>query len=251
MQNADWMAIARHTPLGILCDLDGTLVPLARIPEEARPSAEVVSLAERLAVAPGLTFCVISGRAKDWLEAYFPSPSVRLVAEHGAVRRGAGAWQPTVDVDPAPLGALAEQLEAVARRHPGALVERKTVTVALHYRDVRRGRRGELLVEAYGLVEPFLARQPGFERLEGHLVTEIRPTSVRKSSAVPWLRELAGPGARLLAIGDDVTDEDMFRAMSASDEAILVRADEGDRRRTAARWALDGPAEVLQLLSGP
>ncbi len=244
MTSADWMGIARHTPLGILCDLDGTLVPFAKTPAAARPSAEVVALVERLSVSSGVTFAVVSGRAKDWLEGCFPAPSVRLVAEHGAARRGAGAWQLTTDLDPAPLAALGDRLDALARRHPGALVERKSTTVALHYRDVRRGRRGELLVEAYGLLDSFLAQHPAFERLEGNMVAEIRPASVRKSSAVPWLRDLAGAGARLIAIGDDVTDEDMFRALAAQDESVLVRANDDDHRHTAARWELSGTEQV-------
>ncbi len=44
-----WMTIARHTPLGILCDLDGTLVPFASSPEEARPDREAITLIEELA----------------------------------------------------------------------------------------------------------------------------------------------------------------------------------------------------------
>src|SRR5262245_61221925 len=82
-----WLAVARHTPLGILCDLDGTLVPFANSPEEARPDADAVKLVESLASLPGVTMAIVSGRPKDWLEAFFPSPSVYVVAEHGAGRR--------------------------------------------------------------------------------------------------------------------------------------------------------------------
>ena len=42
-----WTAIARHTPLGVLCDLDGTLVPFASSPEEARPDDDAVSFFQR------------------------------------------------------------------------------------------------------------------------------------------------------------------------------------------------------------
>src|SRR4051812_7462445 len=137
-----WMAVARHTPLGILCDLDGTLVPFASSPEEARPDEEAIRLVTNLASLPGVTVAIVSGRPKDWLESFFPGDQVFLVAEHGASRRGAGAWENVADHDPAPLAALTEELDALAKRHPGALLERKTTTVAIHYRNVRRGRRG-------------------------------------------------------------------------------------------------------------
>ncbi len=102
-QTEHWMGIARHSPLGILCDLDGTLVPFASSPEEARPDADAVSLIESVASLPGVTVAIVSGRPKDWLESFFPNASVYLVAEHGASRRGAGAWENIADLDPSPF----------------------------------------------------------------------------------------------------------------------------------------------------
>ena len=241
-----WMATARHTPLGILCDLDGTLVPFANSPEEARPDADAIKLITDLASLPGVKVAIVSGRPKDWLEGFFPGDQVFLVAEHGAYRRGAGAWQNVADFDPAPLNVLTEELGALAQRHPGALLERKSTTVALHYRNVRRGRRGELLIEAFGIIDRFLTKYPAYERLEGVLVAEVRPGSVRKSSAVPWMRERAGVGARLVAIGDDVTDEHMFQVLDPQDESIVVRT--AAPRKTAARWELTNSDEVRAVL---
>jgi alpha,alpha-trehalose-phosphate synthase [UDP-forming]/trehalose-phosphatase len=241
-----WMAIARHTPLGILCDLDGTLVPFASSPEEARPDADAVALVTQLASLPGVTVAIVSGRPKDWLESFFPGDQVFLVAEHGAYRRGAGAWENVGDLHPAPLAGLAAELDALVGRHAGALLERKNTTVALHYRNVRRGRRGELLIEAFGIIDRFVARHPAYERLEGVLVAEVRPASVKKSSAVPWMREKAGPGARLVCIGDDVTDEHMFQVCEPQDVSIVVRT--AEPRRTAARWELTNSDEVRAVL---
>jgi hypothetical protein len=38
---AHWLPLARHTPLGVICDLDGTLLPFVATPSESRlpPSA--------------------------------------------------------------------------------------------------------------------------------------------------------------------------------------------------------------------
>jgi len=242
-----WMGIARHSPLGILCDLDGTLVPFASSPEEARPDADAIKLVSDLAALPGVIVAVVSGRPKDWLESFFPGDNVFLVAEHGGQRRGAGAWEHIALNDPAPLAALGDELETLVGRHPGALLERKLSTVALHYRNVRRGRRGELLIEAFGIIDRFLARNPAYERLEGVLVTEVRPAAVKKSSAVPWMRGKAGPGARLVAFGDDVTDEHMFEALEPHDSSVVVRT--AAPRRTAARWELTNSDEVRAVLA--
>jgi len=74
----------------------------------------------------------------------------------------------------------------------------------------------------------------------------VRPAAARKSAVVPWVRERAGAQARLVALGDDVTDEDMFEALGAADEAVLVAP--SVERPTAARWILDGPAETIGFL---
>jgi alpha,alpha-trehalose-phosphate synthase [UDP-forming]/trehalose-phosphatase len=241
-----WLALARHTPLGILCDLDGTLVPFAQTPEQARPDTEAVSLVTTFAEQPGVTVAIVSGRPKAWLEEFFPSPHVFLVAEHGASRRGMGAWENVGEVDPAPLEELAASLYTLVQRHRGALLERKQTTVAVHYRQVTRDRRPELLIEAYAIIDAFVTRHPSFELLEGSLVAEIRPASVKKSSAVRWIRQVAGTGARLLAFGDDVTDEHMFRVLGATDDSVVVRT--AEKRRTAARWELDNSDEVRSVL---
>lgn len=241
-----FLTFARHTPIGILCDLDGTLVPFARTPDEARPDESLVELIDDLSELNGVTMAIVSGRPKGWLETFFTSPKVYLVAEHGASRRGMGAWENVGVIDPAPLDVLTNAFNEIAARHPGALVERKQTTVAIHYRQVSRGSRGELLVEAYAVMDAFVAKYPVFELLEGVLVAEIRPASVKKSSAVPWIRGFAGADARLLAFGDDVTDEHMFRVMSGNDEPVVVRT--AEKRRTAARWELDNCDEVRATL---
>ena len=63
-----WLTLARHTPLGILCDLDGTMVPFARTPEEARPDEQAIELVNSLELMPGVTMAIVSGRPRAWLE---------------------------------------------------------------------------------------------------------------------------------------------------------------------------------------
>jgi trehalose 6-phosphate synthase len=242
-----WLALARHTPLGILTDLDGTLLPFAPTPDEARLDAERTRVLRDLSTLPGVSVAVVSGRTRESLERLLSEvPGVIQVAEHGGWRRASGAWQATAEADPVALGELSRSLEAIAARHPGALVERKTWSVTFHYRRLPFSERDEALIETAAAVETWLAAHPGFERLDGALVVEVRPVRHRKSIAVPWMRDLAGAGARLLALGDDLTDEDMFRALGPADEAVLVGGQHG--RGTAARWKLLGSSTCLQFL---
>ncbi|MEZ4295973.1 MAG: trehalose-phosphatase [Polyangiaceae bacterium] len=242
-----WEALARHSPLGILLDLDGTLIPFAERPDDARPSPEQLDLLSGMARDPGLAVAMVSGRPRASMERLFgAAPGVWLVAEHGGWLRGDGAWTATIGASPIALDALAVAFERVAARHPRAWVERKTWSVCLHYRGVPQRERVALLVEANAAFEETLGGRPGLDWLEGAATLEVRPASIRKSAAIPWLRHRIGASARLLALGDDITDEDMFRALGAGDEAVQVGAEVG--RATAARWRLAGPDETESFL---
>jgi alpha,alpha-trehalose-phosphate synthase [UDP-forming]/trehalose-phosphatase len=240
-----WQSVARHTPLAILTDLDGTLIPFAPTPEEAVPDPQLLELLQSLAALPGLHVAVVSGRPHAVLERYFSDPSIWLVAEHGAWCRGEGAWQSTIDLDPKPVQDLADRLEAIAKHHVGARIERKTWSCAIHYRQMRPYARAAFGVEVTVAIDEFLALHPSFERVDGSQVIEIRAAAARKSSAVGWVKRQLGD-ARLIAIGDDLTDEHLFGALGPLDEPVLVRG--GIPRRSHARWEVDGVDEARQLL---
>jgi alpha,alpha-trehalose-phosphate synthase [UDP-forming]/trehalose-phosphatase len=240
-----WQSVARHTPLAILTDLDGTLIPFAATPEEAVPDPELLELLGSLAALPGLHVVVVSGRPHAVLERYFSDPSVWLVAEHGAWCRGEGAWQSTIDLDPKPVQDLADRLEAIAKHHVGARIERKTWSCAIHYRQMRPYARAAFGVEVTVAIDEFLAGHPSFERVDGNQVIEVRAAAARKSAAVGWVKRQFGD-ARLIAIGDDLTDEHLFAALGPLDEPVLVRG--GIPRRSRARWEVNGVDEARQLL---
>jgi trehalose 6-phosphate synthase len=234
-----WVALARWTPLAVVSDLDGTLLPFASTPEEARPEADLMALIHELAALPGVTMALVSGRPRETLEAFFGAcEGLFLVAEHGGWRRGRGAWEPLAVGQPDEVESLKEELERVLVRYPGALIERKTWSLAFHFRKVAPVDRDAAEVEVGHRVHAWLLRHPGFEELRGAEVLEVRPARMDKSNAVPWLREHAGERCRLLVLGDDVTDEDMFRSLAGEDESLVVGSDRD--RPTAARWCLDG-----------
>jgi alpha,alpha-trehalose-phosphate synthase [UDP-forming]/trehalose-phosphatase len=242
-----WDSELRHTPLAVVTDLDGTLIPFATRPEDAAPA--VRALVDELATLPGVTVAVVSGRPRDTLDAIFPAPrSALLVAEHGAWRAEGAGWTSTVNVDSHGLDALAEDLRSVIATCPEALLERKTWGLAFHYRLVPRARRASALVQLRAAVEPWLAANQDFEPLFGAEVLEVRVRSARKSSAVAWVREVAGEGARLLILGDDTTNEDMFEAARGGDVTLLVSADPD--RTTRARWRLESAQAAQDFLRG-
>jgi len=224
----------------LLLDLDGTLVPFAARPELAGPSPCLIDLLGEVAALPGVLAVVVSGRPRVDLERWFGrTPRLWLAAEHGAFVRSEGAWTPTWSGRPDQIEPLGDALESIASSTEGARVERKSCTMALHYREVEASIRTGLLVEAEATIRDWLHANVGYEVLSGADVIEVRPGAARKGTTVEWVRRAHGADLRIVALGDDVTDEDMFAALGSSDEAVLVG--QGSRRVTAATWTLPGP----------
>jgi alpha,alpha-trehalose-phosphate synthase [UDP-forming]/trehalose-phosphatase len=248
VDSAYWLTLARHDPLAILTDLDGTLVPFAPTPDAARPSAEVRQLTDELARLPGVTLVIVSGRQRETLDDFFPRPRASLlVAEHGAWRSKPNEpdWKSTLEIDGRAIDSLVLELSGLQKQHPEALIERKTWSVAFHFRRVPAHRKTGLLVEVDAIVDPWVASHTEFEALAGAEVVEVRPRLARKANAVRWARELLGAKARLLIVGDDITDEDMFAAAAPEDATVLVGPEPG--RPTAAQWRLDSSTETIDL----
>jgi trehalose 6-phosphate phosphatase len=108
---------------------------------------------------------------------------------------------------PTPPPTWLEQAEALVRRFPGALLERKARGFALHYRQAPGAR--DVFHDA---LQTMVANDAGFDLLPAHMLWEVRPHGVDKGSAVAALMQHAPFGGRLpIFIGDDRTDEDGMR----------------------------------------
>src|SRR5262249_27504126 len=107
VESAYWATLLTHRPLGIMTDLDGTLLPFAERPEDAKPSPALRALIREVATLQGVTLAIVSGRPRDVLEAFFPAPrEALLVAEHGAWRTGPSGWEPTLAIDKGAVDSL-------------------------------------------------------------------------------------------------------------------------------------------------
>ncbi len=243
---ADWQHLASATSLVAAIDLDGTLLPFAPTPTEALVDAETSDLIEALAGVPGLTTGIISGRPRELVDPFAHRfPKIAFAAEHGVWRIAPhGTWEAVLPPVPQ-LDEIERSLSSLCGRFPGALIERKSCSVCLHWRRVDEGRRHAIASAAEVIVDEWLETQPQLERLPGVDALEVRHRAAHKGSALSWLRSRGGSGATVLAIGDDITDEDMFVSLHDGDVGILVAA---APRRTQASLRLPSVDAVHHFL---
>jgi trehalose 6-phosphate phosphatase len=231
---ADALAgLARRRPLLVASDYDGVLAPLVGDPSAAVPQPGAAEALAALAGRDGVTVALVSGRGvADLQEVSGLSGPYRWIGSHGAEFDGPLAGELAARRD-----ALAAQLGPVIAGTPGARLEVKPAAVAVHVRQVAdRAAAAVLLAQVEGQVDPSLTKKPGKE------VLELAVTDADKGSALRRLRgELGAAGA--LYLGDDVTDEDGFRALEADD--VTVKVGDGE---TAARFRVPDTAGALAVL---
>lgn len=238
-------AIGGRQPAFFL-DFDGTLAPLVSRPDLAElPSTTrklLSSLAERHLV------CIVSGRGLNDLRLKTGLPELYYAADHG--HRVLGPPGTAIDFEIGPddrhdLEAASYELDQRLRHIEGAIVEAKGVSVSIHYRLVAEEERPAVR----RIVAEVAEALPGFRLTAGKLVHEFVPDSDwNKGQAVMWLLQrlrLKRRGACPICIGDDRTDEDMFRAVEGWGISLVV----GEAPRdTHAAYTLGDHEEVAAFL---
>ncbi len=226
----------------LFLDYDGTLVPFAPSPRLARPDGELLELLSRLGADARNDLVIVSGRSRRDLEEWFGRVPVALVAEHGIwLRPAGGEWRMFKNITAEWKERVRPILQLYVDRLPGALVEEKDFSLAWHF---RRADPEQARVRAQELLDTLAdyTRNIDVQVLEGRKVIEVRPSGINKGTAAQeWLKDRAPDF--ILGIGDDWTDEDLFRALPP--EACSVRVGVAI---TAANYYLSGHTAVRRLL---
>jgi trehalose-phosphatase len=234
----------RDRRLAIFLDYDGTLTPIVSRPERA-----VLSDSTRMTLrglAAKVPVAILSGRDLDDVRKrvdidgiiYAGSHGFDIAGRHGLRKQIATEFSPILD------GAEKELREKLASI-PGALLERKRFSIAAHYRQADASDTIKVTQAVNGVI----AGHRELRKVAGKKVYELQPDiDWNKGKAVRWLLETLGleqPEVLPLYVGDDLTDEDAFRALERRGVGIIV----GEQpRSSAATYALKSPAEVERFL---
>jgi len=231
-----------RSPNRLLLDYDGTLVRFAKYPQLAKPDRQLLNCLNHLGANPRNELVLLSGRVKATLENWFGSLPIGLAAEHGAwIKEREKSWEKLKLLCAEWKTRMCPILHTYADRIPGAWVEEKEFSLALHYRaaDEERG-----ALAARELTDDLLALTANIDVqvLHGNKTVEIRNAGIHKGIVSQrWLLNCGSDF--ILAIGDDLTDEDMFTGLPAGAHSIRV-----GNSPTQARNYLRGPDDVSMLL---
>lgn len=230
----------------LLLDYDGTLVGFRGRAESARPDTALLGLLTDLASKAENRVVVISGRDHATLEKWIGTTGVDIVAEHGArfrrhpnrewdlIEEGVSSnWQDQIR----PV------MEVYVDRTPGAYLEDKGTALVWHFRRAEPELGSLRAKELMETLESYLANT-ALHVMQGSKVIEVKQSSVNKGRAAQrWLTEKPGYDF-ILAIGDDVTDEDLFAALPESAHSIKV----GRAAQSKADYYLSEPNDVRRFL---
>ena len=239
--------LREKTP-AIFLDYDGTLTPIVKDPNEATLADRTKKIIKRLAAH--YSVAIISGRDLDDVKDMVSIGDIAYAGSHGFDIAGPGGKYRSQKMGKRFLPVLEraeEELGKVVRDIPGAKVEHKRFSIAVHYRQVESININNLERR----FDDILSHYPELRKSTGKKVFELRPNiDWDKGKALLYLLEaLYTDSGRVvpLYIGDDITDEDAFRAISDRGVAIAVGS---EKRQTAAHYMLGDPEEVAKFLQG-
>lgn len=227
----------------LLLDYDGTLVPFFDNPEDSVPDEELMRSLQNLAENPQVELVFISGRPAKFLEEHLGALKVTLVAEHGIwLKEKNSQWESIVELPDEVWKQEARKiLDFYIDRTPGSFLEEKENALVWHFRKVEKDLAALRSSEMASHLKHVLTGK-GVEILQGNKVVEIKPAAMNKGKIALRLQQKFQP-VYTIAVGDDQTDEYIFKALQQ--KATTIKVGSG---QTFAQYSVASHVEVRELL---
>jgi trehalose-phosphatase len=229
----------------LLLDYDGTLAPFVQDRGNAFPYADVPQLLEQIMNIAGTRLVLITGRAAhDVPRLIGINPAPEVWGTHGLERLHPDGRYEVPEIGREVLDCLEAaviELESLGLRQ---VTETKPGTVAVHWRWLPPSKLEEVKATAYRVLSR-ATRNPALklELFDGGL--ELRIKGRNKGDAVRAILSEINADVPVAYLGDDVTDEDAFRALGGKGLSVLVAP---KYRFSAAQVWLKPPNDLVRFL---
>ncbi|QFU17767.1 trehalose-phosphatase [Microvirga thermotolerans] len=226
----------------LFLDFDGTLVDIVERPEAVFVDPALPGILAELETRLGGALAIVSGRPISFLDRRLGGHRFDIAGLHGLEHRIGGQLF-LCDPDEHPrLREMVDRLAGVFSSKPGILIEDKGCSVAIHWR-LAPIERDFVHATVHAALE---ALGSDYRVQFGKAVAEILPAAAGKGKVIEkFLVQPPYRGRRPIFIGDDLTDENGFRAVNALG-GYSVRIGPGE---TVARERLGSPAELRHSLA--
>ena len=227
----------------LLFDYDGTLISFSKKPEDAKPDKELKRLLISLSNKTNNHVVIISGRDRNTMEQWLGDINCSLVAEHGSWIKilPKGEWERQVSIPFQWKDRIMPILKNYESRVPGSFVEEKEFGLAWHYRNASPELGKMRSHELFDNLNEFLANT-NLQLMHGKKVIEVRIAGINKGTAADRFLRMSDWDF-ILALGDDWTDEDLFKALPEG--AFSIKIGYGS---TEARLYIESPKACRSLL---
>ena len=188
------------------------------------------------------TVAFVSGRNLHSIDSLTSPYSFPAAGQHGLEIRQPDGQIKLFAASPENMPAIIEEIEGLQRCYPKLIIEKKGLSVAVHYR---------LAPKLEGVVKHFLevltTAFPDINLQMGKMVAEIQLRGGGKGRAIEnMMRMPPFKGCVPVFIGDDLTDHAGFEAVNRMG-GISIQVGAGD---SAAQYSIDTPAHVREWLNG-
>ena len=233
--------------IAVFLDYDGTLTPIVSHPDLATLDKSMLNTLQNL--SEKCVVAIISGRDRENVKQFVGLENIFYAGSHGFDISGPNDERFEIDEGKERLPEL-EAIEHKLREEipniERAWVERKKFAIAVHFRESPP----EKEIEIEEIVKKIHSHYPKLRVTKGKKIFEIQPNIPwNKGKALNWLRKLLDLDKENVVpiyIGDDVTDEDAFRAIIDDGLGIVVQK---DPKTTYAKFSLKDCNEVQKFLT--
>lgn len=227
----------------LFLDVDGTLIDIAASPDAVIVPATLANDIRNVSIKAGGALALVSGRTIETVDRLLHPETFPVAGLHGGEFREPGG-EPVQLPSPPALATFRPLISELAERLSGVHVEDKGRAIAVHYRAAPSA--GD---EVERTVEEMAARSGDtLATQKGKMVIELKPIDAGKGEAVTRFMSLPPfAGRSPIAIGDDITDEEMFKVVNALG-GLSVRVGTPDRPSEADQY-IENPQAVRNWLA--